>query len=65
MRTYVIAEGITVTLTNRTADAYENYLLAEKNLRSALSRELWWDELDEFLLERDEAYARLIGERRH
>ena len=65
MRTYVIAEGITVTLTNRTADAYENYPLAEENRRSAHGEELWWDEYDELLLERDEAYARLIGERRH
>ena len=65
MRTYVIAEGITMTLTNRTADAYENYLLAEAVLLSVRSEELWWDEYDELVLERDEAYARFIGERRY
>ena len=64
MRTYVIAKGIIVELTNRTADAYENYLLAEENLRSVLSQERWWDGLDKFLTARDEAYARLIEERR-
>ena len=65
MRTYVIAEGITMTLTNRTAKAYENYLLAEAVLLSVRSEELWWDEYDELVLERDEAYARFIGERRY
>ncbi len=64
MKTFVLTEGVTVTLTNRTARLYENYLEAWENRRKAVKSfcngEMDWNDMESYDIEVDEALERLM-----